>query len=129
MARLVGVDLPREKRVEVSLTYIYGVGISRSREILKKARVNPDTRTKDLSEQEIVSLRDVLKEYKLEGDLRRDIQSNIRRLMDIGSYRGSRLKKNLPCRGQRTKTNARTMRGARKTVAGKKKAPTTGIGV
>ena len=129
MARLVGVDLPREKRVEVSLTYIYGVGISRSREILKKARVNPDTRTKDLSEQEIVSLRDVLKEYKLEGDLRRDIQSNIRRLMDIGYYRGSRLKKNLPCRGQRTKTNARTMRGARKTVAGKKKAPTTGIGV
>jgi len=129
MARLVGVDLPREKRIEVSLTYIFGVGITRSREILKKARVNPDTRTKDLTEHEIVSLRDVLKEYKLEGDLRRDIQSNIRRLMDIGSYRGSRLRKNLPCRGQRTKTNARTMRGARKTVAGKKKAPTTGIGV
>lgn len=127
MARLVGVDIPREKRIEVSLTYIYGIGLSRSREILKKAAINPDTRTKNLTEHEIVTLRDILKEYKLEGDLRRDIQGNIRRLMDIGSYRGSRIKKNLPSRGQRTKTNARTMRGAKKTVAGKKKAPTTGI--
>lgn len=127
MARLVGVDIPRDKRIVISLTYIYGIGISRSNEILQKAGINPNLRTKELTEQQIVTLRDILKAYKLEGDLRRDIQGNIRRLMDIGSYRGTRLKKNLPCRGQRTKTNARTMRGTRKTVAGKKQAPTTGV--
>lgn len=127
MARLVGVDLPRDKVIEVALTYIYGIGLPRSMEILNKAGIKGGTRTKDLSEAQIVTLREVLKNYKLEGDLRREIHGNIRRLMEIGSYRGSRIRKNLPCRGQRTKTNARTMRGARKTVAGRKKVPTTGI--
>ena len=121
MARIAGVDLPREKRVEIGLTYIYGIGRTRSNKILAEAGVNPDTRVKDLTEDEVIKLREVIdKNYKVEGDLRRDVALDIKRLMEIGCYRGMRHKKNLPVRGQRTKTNARTRKGPRKVVANKK---------
>jgi small subunit ribosomal protein S13 len=123
MARISGVDLPRDKRVEVALTYIYGVGPSTSRTILTQTGVSPDIRVKDLSESEIAALREYIdKNYRVEGDLRREVSMNIKRLTEIGCYRGLRHRRNLPVRGQRTKTNARTKRGARKTVPGKKKA-------
>lgn len=123
MVRLAGVDLPNNKRLEIGLTYIYGIGLSRSKEILSKTGIDPDMRVKDLSEDDIVKLRDVFREYVIEGDLRREITMNIKRLMEIGSYRGMRHKRNLPARGQRTKTNSRTRRsGKRIAVAGKKKA-------
>ena len=122
MARIAGVDLPREKRVEIGLTSIFGIGRTKSNEILAKAGVNPDTRVKDLTEDEVIKLREIIdKEYKVEGDLRREQALNIKRLMEINCYRGTRHKKNLPVRGQRTKTNARTRKGPRKLVAGKKK--------
>lgn len=122
MARIAGVDLPRDKRVEIALTYIYGIGRSRSNEILAKAGVNPDTRVKDLTEEEVSRLREIIdKEYKVEGDLRKEVAMNIKRLMDIGCYRGIRHRRGLPVRGQRTRTNARTRKGPRKTVAKKKK--------
>ena len=122
MARIAGVDLPREKRAEIGLTYIYGIGRTKSNEILAKTGVNPDTRVKDLTEEEVIKIREVIdKEYKVEGDLRREQALNIKRLMEIGCYRGLRHRKNLPVRGQRTKTNARTRKGPRKLVAGKKK--------
>ena len=122
MARIAGVDLPREKRVEIGLTYIYGIGRTRSNKILAETGVNPDTRVKDLTEEEVIKLRENIdKNYKVEGDLRRDIALDIKRLMEIGYYRGIRHKKNLPVRGQRTKTNARTRKGPRKMVANKKK--------
>ncbi|MEB3230247.1 MAG: 30S ribosomal protein S13 [Leptolyngbyaceae bacterium] len=124
MARIAGVDLPRDKRVEIALTYIYGVGRARSQEILQKAGVNPDTRARDLSDADIVALRQVVEEdYQVEGDLRRWEAFNIKRLMDIGSYRGRRHRAGLPVRGQRTRTNARTRRSGKRTVAGKKKPP------
>jgi len=124
MARVAGVDLPREKRVEAALPYIYGIGATRSRMILEKANVDPDTRVKDLAEDEVVRIRSIVEaEYKVEGDLRREVQLNIMRLMDIGSYRGLRHRRGLPVRGQSSKTNARTRKGPRRTVAGKKKAP------
>jgi small subunit ribosomal protein S13 len=117
LARISGVDIPREKRVEIGLTYIYGIGLSSSRKILKSANVNPDTRVKDLTEDEIVRLRNVIEHnYKIEGELRREVSTNIKRLIEIGSYRGMRHRKGLPVRGQRTHTNARTRRGPRKTV-------------
>lgn len=123
MARISGVDLPRDKRVEVALTYIYGVGPSTSKVILTQTGVNPDIRVKDLSESEIAALREYIdKNYRVEGDLRREVSMNIKRLTEIGCYRGLRHRRNLPVRGQRTKTNARTKRGARKTVPGKKKS-------
>lgn len=123
MARIAGVDVPREKRIEVALTYIFGIGPSRATDILQEAGVNPDTRVKALTEAEITRLRDAVeKNYKVEGDLRSEIGQNIKRLMDIGAYRGLRHRRGLPVRGQRTKTNARTRKGPRKTVAGKKKA-------
>lgn len=123
MARIAGVDLPRNKRVEIGLTYIYGIGRSRSNEILGKAEIDPDTRVKDLSEDEIIRLRSVIdRDYMVEGDLRRDVSMNIKRLIEIGCYRGQRHRKNLPVRGQRTRTNARTRKGPRKTVAGKKRS-------
>ena len=124
MARIAGVDLPREKRVEYALPYIYGVGLSRSQDVLAKAEVDPDTRVKDLAENEVLRIREIIeREFKVEGDLRREIQLNIKRLMDIGSYRGLRHRRGLPVRGQSSKTNARTRKGPRRTVAGKKKAP------
>ncbi|HEY9696511.1 MAG TPA: 30S ribosomal protein S13 [Trichocoleus sp.] len=124
MARIAGVDLPRDKRVEIGLTYIYGIGPTRSKEILAKTGVSPDTRIKDLSDAEVAALRETVEtDYEIEGDLRRLEAMNIKRLMDIGSYRGRRHRLGLPVRGQRTRTNARTRRGGRRTVAGKKKAP------
>ncbi len=123
MARIAGVDLPREKRVEIGLTYIYGIGLSASHEILKKSGINPDTRVKDLAEEEIARLREIIdRDYVVEGDLRREVGLNIKRLQEIGCYRGLRHRRNLPVRGQRTRTNARTKRGTRRTVAGKKRA-------
>ena len=120
MARIAGVDLPRNKRVEIGLTYIYGIGRSRSNEILRQAGVDPNTRVKDLSEEEITRLREIIeRQYRVEGDLRREVQMNIKRLMEIGCYRGLRHRRNLPVRGQRTRTNARTKRGPRKTVPGR----------
>jgi small subunit ribosomal protein S13 len=117
MARIAGVDLPKDKRVEIALTYIYGIGKSKSSEILKKTGINPDTRVKDLTDSEISKLRDVIeKELKVEGDLRREVALNIKRLIEIGCYRGRRHKQGLPVRGQRTKTNARTRKGPAKTV-------------
>jgi len=122
MARIAGVDLPREKRVEIGLTYIFGIGRTKSNEILAKTGINPDTRVKDLTEEEVIKIREVIdKEYKVEGDLRREQALNIKRLMEINCYRGIRHKRNLPVRGKRTKTNARTRKGPRKLVAGKKK--------
>ena len=122
MARIAGVDLPRDKRVEIGLTYIYGIGLTLSREVLKKAGVNPDARVRDLTEDDVAKLRNVLADYKVEGDLRREVSLNIKRLVEIGSYRGIRHREGLPTRGQRTKTNARTRKGPRKTIAGKKLA-------
>jgi small subunit ribosomal protein S13 len=120
MARIAGVDLPRNKRVEIGLTYIYGIGRSTSNDILSQAGVDPDTRVRDLAEAEIVRLRDVIdRNYRVEGDLRREVSLNIKRLLEIGSYRGLRHRRNLPVRGQRTRTNARTKRGPKKTVAGR----------
>ena len=121
MARISGVDLPREKRVEVGLTYIYGIGLSSSQEILKKAGIDPDTRVKDLTDDQISSIRKAMDGYKVEGDLRREVALNIKRLTEIGCYRGIRHRRGLPVRGQRTKTNARTRKGPKKTVANKKK--------
>ena len=122
MARIAGVDLPREKRVEIGLTYIYGIGINLSRAILKDTGVNPDTRVKDLTEDDISKIRDAIyKDYTVEGDLRRQTALDIKSLMEIGCYRGLRHRKGLPCRGQRTKTNARTRKGPKKTIANKKK--------
>jgi small subunit ribosomal protein S13 len=120
MARIEGVDLPPRKRVEVGLTYLFGVGPTRARAILSATKVNPDTRIKDLTEAEVSSIREyVSKNYKVEGDLRREVQLNIKRLIEIGSYRGLRHRRNLPVRGQRTKTNSRTRKGTKKTVAGR----------
>ena len=122
MARIAGVDLPREKRVEIGLTYIFGIGRTRSNEILAKTGINPDTRVKDLSEDDVAKLREAIEhEYAVEGDLRRDIAMNIKRLIEIDSYRGSRHRKGLPVRGHRSKTNARTRKGPAKTIANKKK--------
>ena len=122
MARIAGVDIPREKRVEIGLTYVYGIGRTSSNKILAEAGVNPDTRVKDLTEDEVIKIREVIdKNYKVEGELRRETALNIKRLMEIGCYRGLRHRKNLPVRGQRTKTNARTRKGPRKLVANKKK--------
>ena len=123
MARLVGVDLPREKRVEVALTYIFGVGRTRAQQTLKETGVNPDLRVKDLGDEELVKLRDYIDgNVKVEGDLRREVAADIRRKVEIGSYEGLRHRRGLPVRGQRTKTNARTRKGPKRTVAGKKKA-------
>jgi len=123
MARIAGVDLPREKAVRVALTYIYGIGNSSAERICDEAGVSPSTKTFDLDESEVVRLRNVIQgQYKVEGDLRREVQQNIKMLMDIGCYRGFRHRKGLPVRGQRTHTNARTRKGPRKTVAGKKQA-------
>ena len=120
MARIEGVDLPRNKRVEVGLTYIYGIGPSHARDILRATRVNPGTRVKDLTDAEVAMLRDfIVQNYKVEGDLRREVQSHIKRLIEIGSYRGLRHRRNLPVRGQRTRTNARTRKVPKRTVAGR----------
>ncbi len=122
MARISGVDLPREKRVEIGLTYVYGIGLTSSRKILAATGINPDTRVKDLTEDEVSKLRDIIdNEYTVEGDLRRNIALDIKRLMEIGCYRGIRHRKGLPVRGQRTKTNARTRKGPARTIANKKK--------
>nr|YP_010873231.1 ribosomal protein S13 [Nemalion vermiculare]WGV34428.1 ribosomal protein S13 [Nemalion vermiculare] len=124
MARIAGVDLPRNKRIEVALTYIYGIGLTRSQEILKETHINRDTKIIDLNDNEIVRLRTILdKKYEIEGDLRRMESINIKRLMEINSYKGKRHRLGLPLRGQRTRTNARTRRGSKKTMANKKKAP------
>ena len=120
MARIEGVDLPRNKRVEVGLTYVYGIGPTRAQAILANTKVNPDTRIKDLSEADVAAIRDYIsKHYKVEGDLRREVQMSIKRLIEIGSYRGLRHRRNLPVRGQRTRTNARIRKGTKKTVAGR----------
>lgn len=122
MARIAGVDLPREKRIEVALTYIFGIGPHKASQIIQRTRLNADTRTRDLTEEEIGRLREEIdRNHQVEGDLRREVSMNIKRLIEIGSYRGIRHRRGLPLRGQRTKTNARTRRGAKKTVAGKKK--------
>ncbi len=121
MARIAGVDLPREKRIEIGLTYIYGIGLSSSQKILKEAGVNPDTRVKDLTDAEEAKIRKAMEDYKVEGDLRREVALNIKRLMEIGCYRGIRHRRGLPVRGQRTKTNARTRKGPRKLVSKSKK--------
>ena len=124
MARISGVDLPREKRIEHALPYIYGIGLTRSREILGATEIDPDIRVKDLAEGDAQKIREYIdSHFKVEGDLRREVQMNIKRLMDIGSYRGLRHRRGLPVRGQSSKTNARTRKGPRRTVAGKKKAP------
>jgi len=123
MARIAGVDLPREKRVEVGLTYIFGIGLATSKEIIKNTGIDPETRVKDLTEQEISKLRDFIEHnVKVEGDLRREVSLNIKRLVEIGCYRGVRHRRGLPVRGQNTKTNARTRKGPKRTIAGKKKA-------
>jgi small subunit ribosomal protein S13 len=122
VARIAGVDLPREKRVEIGLTYIYGVGLTTAAEILKATGISPDTRVRDLSEEETVALREYIdKNLQVEGDLRREVSQNIKRLMEIGSYRGLRHRRGLPVRGQRTHTNARSRKGPRKQIGGKKK--------
>jgi small subunit ribosomal protein S13 len=120
MARIEGVDLPRNKRIEIGLTYIYGIGSTRAQQVLKATQVSPDTRVKDLTDAEVALLRDFIgQNYKVEGDLRREVQLNIKRLIEIGSYRGLRHRRNLPVHGQRTRTNARTRKGPKKTVAGR----------
>ena len=125
MARIAGVDIPRDKHVEVSLRYIYGIGPTTAAQICEKTRVNPATRVRDLTEEELARLREIIdRDYKVEGDLRREINLNIKRLIEIGCYRGLRHRRGLPVRGQRTRTNARTRKGPRKTVAGKRKAAT-----
>jgi len=122
LARIAGVDLPREKRVEVALTYIFGIGATTSREILRATGVNPDTRVRNLTEEEVAKLRDTIeRNYKVEGDLQREVQMNIKRLIDLGTYRGLRHRRGLPVRGQRTRTNARTRKGPRKTVGVRRK--------
>jgi small subunit ribosomal protein S13 len=121
MARIAGVDLPRDKRIEYALTYIYGIGLTTSQKLLAAAGVNPDTRTRDLTEDEVIKLRDLIDKEVVEGDLRRERQMNIKRLVDIGCYRGRRHRLGLPVRGQNTKNNARTRKGPKKVVAGKKK--------
>lgn len=122
MARIAGVDIPREKRVEVALTYIYGIGLATAQKILAQTNINPDTRVRDLTEDQVGRLREVIdRNYKVEGDLRREVAMNIKRLIEIGSYRGLRHRRNLPVRGQRTKTNARQRRGPRKTVGARRK--------
>jgi len=122
MARLVGVDLPREKRLEIALTYIYGIGRTRAEEILSATGISPDLRVKDLTDEQLVPMRDYIEaNFKIEGDLRREVQADIRRKVEIGSYQGIRHRRGLPVRGQRTHTNARTRKGPKKTVAGKKK--------
>lgn len=127
MARIAGVDLPRAKRIEIALTYIYGIGRNSSREILSQAGVSGNVKTDDLSDDEVVKIRQVLDQgIKVEGDLRRDVTGNIKRHLDMGSYRGLRHRRNLPVHGQRTHTNARTRKGPRRTVAGKKQAPSKG---
>jgi len=123
MARIAGVDIPREKRVEVALTYVFGIGLPTSQKILAQTNINPDTRVRDLTEEQVNRLREVIdRRYKVEGDLRREVTMAIKRLMDLGCYRGLRHRKGLPVRGQRTHTNARTRKGPAKTIAGKKKA-------
>ena len=122
MARIAGVDLPRDKRVEIGLTYIFGIGLTLSREVLNKAGISPDVRVRDLTEDDVANIRNALADYKVEGDLRREESLNIKRLVEICSYRGRRHRDGLPTRGQRTKTNARTRKGPRKTIAGKKTA-------
>lgn len=127
MARIAGVDLPRNKRVEIALTYLFGVGRSLANEILGKAGVDPGTNSDSLSDDDVVRIRQVIDQsYKIEGDLRREIAMNIKRHMDLGTYRGMRHRRNLPARGQRTHTNARTRKGPRRAIAGKKKAPSKG---
>ncbi|MEX1295814.1 MAG: 30S ribosomal protein S13 [Candidatus Limnocylindrales bacterium] len=122
MARIAGIDIPREKRVEISLTYIYGIGLSTSQKVLAQANVNPDTRVRDLTDEQVNRLRDIIdRRYTVEGDLRRETAMNIKRLTEIGSYRGLRHRRNLPVRGQRTKTNARQRRGPKKTVGVRRK--------
>ena len=122
MARLVGVDLPRNKRIEIALTYIYGIGLTTAKKIIAETGVNPDTRVKDLSEEDLAKLRDYIQQnLKVEGDLHREVSQNVKRLMEIGCYRGLRHRRGLPVRGQRTHTNARTRKGPRKQIGGKKK--------
>lgn len=122
MARIAGVDLPRDKRIEVGLTYIFGIGSTTAKKVLAKAEINPDTRVRDLTEDEVAKLREIIgQDCKVEGDLRREVSLNIKRLMEIGCYRGIRHRRGLPVRGQRTKTNARTRKGPARTIAGKKK--------
>ncbi len=122
MARIAGVDLPKNKRMEIALTYIYGIGRSKSKEILQEAGVDPDTKTDQLADSEITSIRNIIdKEQKVEGELRREVSMSVKRLMDVGTYRGLRHRKGLPVRGQRTSTNARTRKGPRRSIAGKKK--------
>ncbi len=122
MARIAGIDIPREKRVEISLTYVFGIGLPTSQKILAQANINPDTRVRDLTEEQVNRLRDIIdRRYKVEGDLRREVALNIKRLQEIGSYRGLRHRRNLPVRGQRTKTNARQRRGPKKTVGVRRK--------
>ncbi|MGA2512468.1 MAG: 30S ribosomal protein S13 [Candidatus Limnocylindrales bacterium] len=123
MARIAGIDIPREKRVEIALTYVYGIGLPTSHKILVQANVNPDTRVRDLTEEQVNRLREIIdRRFKVEGDLRREVALNIKRLIEIGSYRGTRHRRNLPARGQRTKTNARQRRGPKKTVGVRRKA-------
>jgi len=122
MARIAGVDLPRDKRVEIGLTYIYGIGRTSSNKILESAKVNPDTRVRDLTDEEVKRIAEIIgNDYEVEGDLRREVAMNIKRLTEIGCYRGVRHRRGLPCRGQRTKTNARTRKGPKRTIANKKK--------
>jgi small subunit ribosomal protein S13 len=122
MARIAGVDIPREKRVEIALTYVFGIGLPTSQKILAQANVNPDTRVRDLTDEQVGRLRDIIdRRHKVEGDLRREVAMNIKRLQEIGSYRGLRHRRNLPARGQRTKTNARQRRGPRRTVGVRRK--------
>lgn len=124
MARIAGVDLPRDKRIEIGLTYIYGIGLSRAQQIIEKTGVNPDVRVKDLEDADVIKLRTTVEgDYLIEGDLRRQVNMNIKRLMDIGCYRGRRHRVGLPVRGQRTRTNSRTRRSGKRTIAGKKKPP------
>jgi small subunit ribosomal protein S13 len=123
MARIAGIDIPREKRVEVALTYIYGIGLPTAQKVLVQTNINPDTRVRDLTEEQVNRLRELIdRRYKVEGDLRREVALNIKRLVEIGSYRGGRHRRNLPVRGQRTKTNARARRGPKRAIAGRRKA-------
>jgi small subunit ribosomal protein S13 len=123
MPRIAGVDIPNDKRVEIALTYIYGIGPTRAKQIIAACRLNPDTRSRDLTDDEVIRIRDYIdKNYMVEGDLRREVRQNVARLIEINCYRGQRHRRNLPVRGQRTRTNARQKRGARKTVAGKRRA-------
>ncbi len=122
MVRIAGVDLPPNKKLEIALTYVYGIGNSLSKKIVKESAIDPATKSKDLTDDQVLRIRDILKEYSIEGDLRKEVSQSIKRLIDIGSYRGTRHKKGLPARGQRTRTNARTKRGVRKTIGAAKRA-------